>query len=477
MNIFHRIHRILGEVAEWIGLKISCLARIDGVAICDATPGQPFKDAFLELTNKAMALIKSLDSRRYHRVCRYLRYIANTPLLSRGQYGRRLKICCVDYAKHFNAGHRQKNLRDFAGLLIHEATHGLLFEKSIPYDEETWERVERLCHLEAYRFALHFEPGYADLCPGSYNPAWHKQFRERSGEVARAAARKRFLESWRASFPKNAKDYQQRARTHNRKGEYDKAIADCDKAIQLDPQFSDAYTTRGTSFLEKRFYEKAIADFDQGIRLNPKNALAYINRGMAYLQKLEFDKAIADCDQAIELNPKGTIAYNNRGIAHLRKRDYDGAIADFEQVIRIKTKDALAYLNRGAARSGKRDYEEAIADYYRAIQFSPWSETAYKNLAWLLATCPNAGFRDGKKAVEHATKACVLSEWKNPNALRILAAACAEAGDFESALKWQSQYLATPDLSIKATTDAQSRLALYQDRKPYHQNTGDTKES
>jgi tetratricopeptide (TPR) repeat protein len=69
----------------------------------------------------------------------------------------------------------------------------------------------------------------------------------------------------------------------------------------------------------------------------------------------------------------------------------------------------------------KRDYEEAISDYSRAIQFSPWSETAYKNLAWLLATCPNASLRDGKKAVEYATKACVLSEWKDPKALRILA--------------------------------------------------------
>jgi tetratricopeptide (TPR) repeat protein len=165
-----------------------------------------------------------------------------------------------------------------------------------------------------------------------------------------------------------------------------------------------------------------------------------------------------------------SVAYNNRGIAHLRKRDYERAIADYEHIIRIKPKDALAYLNRGGAHLGKRDYEEAITDYSRAIQLSPWSETAYKNLAWLLATCPNASLRDGKKAVEHATKACVLSEWKDPKALPILAAACAEAGDFDAALNWQSQYLATSDLTIKATADAQSRLALYQDRKPYHQN-------
>lgn len=206
MNPFKLLHRNLGVLAEWIALKVSHLETIDGVAICDLTPAQPSKSGFLDLTSQAMALIKSLDARRYRRVCRYLRYIANTPLLSQGQYGRRLKICRVDYAKHFNSAHRQKNLRDFAGLLIHEATHGLLFEKSIPYDKETWERVERLCHLEAYRFALHFEPGYAELYPGPYNPAWHKLSRERSSDATRAALWKRFLESWRASCPKNAKD-------------------------------------------------------------------------------------------------------------------------------------------------------------------------------------------------------------------------------------------------------------------------------
>jgi tetratricopeptide (TPR) repeat protein len=470
MKPFRWIHRILAEMAEWIGLRVSCLARIDEVAICDLTPAQLSRDAFLDLASQAMAMIKALDARRYHRVCRYIRYIENTPLLSRGQYGQRFKICRVDYAKHFNATHRQKNLRDFAGLLIHEATHGFLFEKSIPYDEETWERVERLCHLEEYRFALHFEAGYADLYPGSYNPAGHKRSRERSGKATRAATWKRFLESWRASFPKNVKDYQQRARTHNRKGEYDKAITDSEKAIQLDPQFSDTYLTRGAAFLKKRLFEKAITDFDQCILLNPQNAVAYINRGTAYLQKQDNDRAIADCDQAIRLNPKGSVAYHNRGVAHLKKRNYDDALADYEHVIQIKPKDASAYLNRGAAHLGKCHYDEAIADYCHAIRFSPWSELAYQNLAWLLATCPNARFRNGKKAVEHATKACVLSEWKDPKTLSVLAAACAEGGDFESALKWQSQYLATPGLTVKAKADAQSRLVLYKDRKPYHQN-------
>jgi tetratricopeptide (TPR) repeat protein len=435
MNPVQRISKLVGTVAEWLGLKVSYVDRIDGVIICDLTPAQPSKDAFLLLTRQAMALIKSLDARRYRRVCRYLHYIANTALLSRGQYGRALKICRVDYDKNFNSKQAQTNVREYAGTLIHEATHGLLYDKGIPYEKETRERVERLCHLETYRFALRFEPGYADLFHGPYNPEWHRRSWESSMQFRRVALWKRFQEMWKSSFPKNARDYQQIGRARTRKGEYDKAIADCDKAIRLDPQFAEAYFSRGTAYLQKRENDSAIVDFDHTIQLDPKDARAFLNRGTAYFRKRDYDKAISDADRAIQLNPQNAVAYINRGTAYLQKRDY----------------------------------EKAIADYNGAIQLNPKSDTALTNVAWLLATCPEVGFRDGRKAVQYATKACLLSEWKNPSAVKTLAAACAEAGDFENAVKWETQYLGMPSPIAKATLNAESRLSLYQAHKPYRQ--------
>jgi len=218
---------------------------------------------------------------------------------------------------------------------------------------------------------------------------------------------------------------------------------------------------------------KAVAAFGEAIRLNPKNANAYAHRGNAYLDQGDYDKAIADYNKAIRLDPNNAEAYKNRGFDYQAKGDYGKAIADYNEAIRLDPNNANAYYNRGAFYSLVRgDYEKAIADYNETIWLDPKEWHAYNALAWLLGTCIQANFRNGKKAVEYATKACELSEWKRPSSLDMLAAAYAETGDFNQAIKWETKYLETPGLSEKETTNGKSRLALYQARQPYYTENG-----
>jgi tetratricopeptide (TPR) repeat protein len=481
MNPFQRLSKLAATAANksasglrlWL-LKKSCLDHIEGIAICDISIGQGPKDGFLNLTRQAMALIKSLDSRRYHRVCRQLDYIVNTELISGGNFDWKLKICHIDFSKHLTSDDPLWNLRGYARLLIHEATHGFLFEKGIPYDKETRERVERLCHLEEYRFALRFEPGYADTYPDPFKTEYYRWYWDSSGQVRGAAFWKRLLEAFRAPkslkpiqiAPEDAKAYYDYGLTHRHEGNYDKAISYFSHAIQFDPKNARAYNERGLTYRFKGEYDKAIADYDNTVRLDPTFALAYSNRGYAYHCKGEYDRAIADYDHAIQLDPKLTLAYSNRARAYRSMGNYDKAIADYGHAIQLDPRFALAYTNRSIAYQYKGEYEKAIEDYGHVIHLNPKDAQAYKNLAWLLATCPQASFRDGKKAVEYATKACELSEWKDHNAAKTLAAACAEVGDFDNAVKWESNYLETPNLSANDITEAKKRLALYQANKP-----------
>jgi serine/threonine protein kinase len=264
--------------------------------------------------------------------------------------------------------------------------------------------------------------------------------------------------------PKYANAYINRGSAWKAKGELDKALADFGEAIRLDPKYANAYNNRGAAWQAKGDLDRALADFGEAIRLDPKYANAYNNRGSAWQAKGELDKALADFDEAIRLDPKYANAYINRGSVWRPKGDLDRALADFGEAIRLDPKYANAYNNRGAAWQAKGDLDRALADFGEAIRLDPKYANAYNMLAWLLASCPDAKYRDGKRAVELATKACELSAWKNDDYLDTLAAAHAEAGEFDAAVRRQEEAISL------AKTDMKDRyrpsLKLYQQKKP-----------
>jgi tetratricopeptide (TPR) repeat protein len=91
------------------------------------------------------------------------------------------------------------------------------------------------------------------------------------------------------------------------------------------------YTNRGVEYEIKKDYEKAIADHDQAIKVDPKNPAPYNNRGNVYLAKNDFEHALADFDQAIKLNSKYAEALFNRGMAKRNHGDMAGSEEDIAQ--------------------------------------------------------------------------------------------------------------------------------------------------
>jgi Tfp pilus assembly protein PilF len=212
----------------------------------------------------------------------------------------------------------------------------------------------------------------------------------------------------------------------------------------------------------------AIVEFSEAIRLKPDVDWVYYDRANAYTDKGDYDRAIANYNEVIRLDPDFVSAYTKRGLAYDNNGKYDKAIADENEAIRLKLKNVEAYNNRGLAYYHQGDYDRAVADYSEAILLDPYYEFPYNNLAWLLAVCPDAHVRNGAKAVDYATKACELSEWRIPGWIHTLAAAYAEVGDFDNAVKWETKYLESA-LSKEASEKAHQQLSLYEQKKPYHE--------
>ena len=130
---------------------------------------------------------------------------------------------------------------------------------------------------------------------------------------------------------REALTYFWRAETDCQTREFNKAIADCSRAIELDPTLAKAYTYRGRAFNGKGEFEQAIADCSKAIELAPTDYEAYHNRGFSYYGKNDYDMAIADWSKAIELKPDDPWPYKDRGLAYNAKGDYDKAWADVKQ--------------------------------------------------------------------------------------------------------------------------------------------------
>jgi tetratricopeptide (TPR) repeat protein len=162
-------------------------------------------------------------------------------------------------------------------------------------------------------------------------------------------------------------------------GNYERAIRNNDKAIELDPKSVAAYNNRGVDYYSLEQYERAIQDYDKAIELDPEKATAYYNRAGVYYSLEQYERAIQDTDKAIELDPQFAFAYAGRGRAYSSLGQYERAIQDFDKVDEIAPQYSGNYNNRGLAYSSLGQYESAIRNYDRAIELDPENAAAYYN--------------------------------------------------------------------------------------------------
>jgi tetratricopeptide (TPR) repeat protein len=271
--------------------------------------------------------------------------------------------------------------------------------------------------------------------------------------------------------PMWAKAYSGRGLVWGEMREWDKAIADFSEAIRLKPDYAVAFGNRGVAWGNKGDLDKAMADLTECIRLDPKQPEALCMRGGMWGWKHETEKAIQDLDEAIRLDPRCADAYAWRGEVRLSgeataKEDLERALADFDAALALDPKRPATLLNRAFVRMERGDWKRALADLDAALALSPDRPKALYNRSLLRAACPDAMYRDARKAYDDAKRYCEVTKWKDPWAVSNLAAAYAEAGQFEEAVKSQKQALENPASATRGD-ELRERLKLYEQKKPY----------
>ncbi|MEK6710665.1 MAG: tetratricopeptide repeat protein [Nitrospinota bacterium] len=271
--------------------------------------------------------------------------------------------------------------------------------------------------------------------------------------------------------PKVGEGYYVRGLAYLAKDAVDQAIDDLTRAIELKPDMADAHYHLAQAHSRKGLLEQAIAGFSKAISLNVSHAEAFYGRGESRYRKNLVDEAIADFTMTIRLKPRHVKALRSRAIAYWSRNLLDLAVADYSSLLELKPDDKDTYYSRIQIHEHLKRYDLVGADHEKLVQLYPEKAQTHNGLAWFLATCPGpATCRNAQRAVEHALKALSLE----PGYFHMdtLAAAYAEAGRFDEAVKMQEeavQLLRKSKDAAKYLFEFQKRLKLFGEKKPHRE--------
>lgn len=239
---------------------------------------------------------------------------------------------------------------------------------------------------------------------------------------------------------------------------------------------------RASCHQELNEWDESIDDFTGAIDADPRYArAARMGRGIAHLHLEEFEQAVDDLGFGIahlrQSDDEGHLPdyLYLRAVAEIELRDSEAALCDLNEAIDSGCDNVQARYCRYQARFHLEDYEGALSDAECARDMNSDDHLGWSAIAYIRGCCPDDHFRDGDEAIRCAQRACEITEWQDWMALGALAAAWAEARDFEQAIGFAEQSLGLAPESEK--TRRHRRLQQYRDGTPFRfdPNEADTK--
>jgi tetratricopeptide (TPR) repeat protein len=238
-----------------------------------------------------------------------------------------------------------------------------------------------------------------------------------------------------------------------------------------------AHNNLGFLFLRKGELDKAISQFQAALNIRSGNteshyslgaALIENNLGNALARKQLWDEAMNHLQEAARLRPDYADAYFNLGSVLFQQGRIREAIAQWRKALAIRPRDSEAHINVATALRKQGKLQEAISEYEQALNIAPDDSVGLNNLAWILATSSDSSMRNGPRAVALAVKAVEVSGGRDPNFVRTLAAARAEAGQFTEAVATaeEAKAIASGQNKPELARKLEEEITLYRTRVP-----------
>jgi tetratricopeptide (TPR) repeat protein len=187
--------------------------------------------------------------------------------------------------------------------------------------------------------------------------------------------------------------------------------------------------------LETGQVDEAIVHLRKAVEAGPDAAVPCNNLASALLLSGQVDDAITLLRRALKSRPDYVNAHYNLGEALSRKGLLDEAIAEYRKAVQIQPDFPGVHHGLGIALYRQAKAADALAEFQKALELQPQSAEANSTLAWFLATCPDASFRDGARAVEYAQRAEQITGGRDPAILATLATAYAADGRTAEAIE------------------------------------------
>ena len=245
------------------------------------------------------------------------------------------------------------------------------------------------------------------------------------------------------------------------------ALQDFTASLQLDPQWR-THHNRGLGLAMLGNSEEAIEEFARAVQADPQQVSSRFNLAELLLDAGRAVGAEQEYSAVLQMDPSDAAARLGRAHARFYEKRYTEALQDFDAVLRQEPQNAIAYADRADLRAFLGQWEAAAQDYMTAINLDQSLGRAYQSAAWLMATCPDARFRDREMALRTAQRAIALDGDRDYRYLDTLGAAQANADQFPAAQESLQRALtmAPPD----AAPELRQRLAMYQQNRPYRES-------